>query len=77
MAVWRGGAPKRNVFLGKNFADPTIKKVKIFIYPTLKYQLKNKYLPLAKNVTKGYHSVVTHIFYHFCDMSLITSGATF
>jgi hypothetical protein len=26
--LWRGVAPKRNVFRGKNFADPTIKKVK-------------------------------------------------
>jgi hypothetical protein len=25
-----GGAPKRNAFLGKNFADPTIKKSKTF-----------------------------------------------
>jgi hypothetical protein len=26
-----GVAPKRNIFLGKNFADPTIKKVKYLI----------------------------------------------
>jgi hypothetical protein len=45
-----GGALKRNVFLGKNFADP---KVDI-VLPNLKYQLKNKYLPLAKSFTKGY-----------------------
>jgi hypothetical protein len=38
---WRGVAPKRNVFLGKNFGDPTIKKP-IFL-PNLKYQFKNKY----------------------------------
>jgi hypothetical protein len=43
----------------------------------LKYQLKNKYPPLAKNVTKGYHSVITHALYHFCDMSLITACAIF
>jgi hypothetical protein len=29
--LWRGVAPKRNVFFGKNFADPTIKKVKNLI----------------------------------------------
>jgi hypothetical protein len=27
--LWWGVAPKRNVFRGKNFADPTIKKSKI------------------------------------------------
>jgi hypothetical protein len=27
--LWRGVAPKRNVFRGNNFADPTIKKSKI------------------------------------------------
>jgi hypothetical protein len=27
--LWWGVAPKRNVFRGKNFADPTIKKTKI------------------------------------------------
>jgi hypothetical protein len=43
----------------------------------LKYQLKNKYPPLAKNFTKIYHSVVTHVLYHFCDMSLITACAIF
>jgi hypothetical protein len=55
-------APKRNVFRGENVADPTIKKSKHFIKPNLKYQLKNKYPPLAKNVTKGYQSVVTQSF---------------
>ena len=34
-------APKRNVFLGKHFSVPTIKR-SIFL-PNLKYQLKNKY----------------------------------
>jgi hypothetical protein len=67
-------APKRNVFLGKNFADPTIKKSK-YVLPNHKYQLKNKYPPLAKNFTKGYCLVVTHVLYHFCDMSLITACA--
>jgi hypothetical protein len=66
-------APKRNVFRAKYFADPTIKKSKIWL-PNLKYHLKNKYPPLAKNVTKGCHSVVTHVLYHFCDTSLITFG---
>jgi hypothetical protein len=37
--AWGGVAPKRNVFLGKNFAGPT-KEQKIL--PSLKYQLKNK-----------------------------------
>jgi hypothetical protein len=46
-----GVVPKRNVFRGKNVAEPTIKKSKK-ILPSLEYQLKNKYLPLAKNVTK-------------------------
>jgi nucleoid-associated protein YejK len=35
-----------NVFLDKNFADPKIQKIP----PNLKYQLKNKYTPLAKNI---------------------------
>jgi hypothetical protein len=64
---------------GKYFADSTIKKVKKFL-PNLKYQLKNKYPLLARNFTKGYHSVVTHVLYHFCDnsdMSLITACAIF
>jgi hypothetical protein len=34
-----GGAPKRIVFRGKIFADPTIKKSKIWL-PNLKYQFK-------------------------------------
>jgi hypothetical protein len=63
--------PKRNVFRGKNFADPNIKKPKLWL-PNFKYLLKNKYPPLAKNFTKGYHSIVTHVLYHFCDTSLIT-----
>jgi hypothetical protein len=29
--LWRGVAPKRNVFRSKNLADPTIKKVKNLI----------------------------------------------
>jgi hypothetical protein len=55
---------------------PTIKKLKKYL-PNLKYPLKNKYPPLAKKFTKGYHSVVTHVLYHFCDMSLITACAIF
>jgi hypothetical protein len=55
-------APTRNVFLGKNVADPIIKKSKI-ISANLKYQLKNKYPPLAKNFAKEYCSVVTHVLY--------------
>ena len=47
-----GGATKRNVFLGKNVANPTIKKSKYFL-ANLEYELKNKYPPLAKNFTKG------------------------
>jgi hypothetical protein len=40
-------APKRNIIRGKNFADPTIKKSKMWL-PNLKYQLRNKYPPLVK-----------------------------
>ena len=44
------------------FGDPTTKlKSKKNLLPNLKYQLKNKYPPLAKNVTKRYHSVVTNV----------------
>ena len=44
------------------FGDPTTKlKSKKNVLPNLKYQLKNKYPPLAKNVTKRYHSVVTNV----------------
>jgi hypothetical protein len=57
-------------FVAKFFADSNIKKSQIWL-PNLKYEFKNKYPPLAKNFTKGYHSV-THVLYHFCDMSLIT-----
>ena len=57
-------APKRNVFLGKNCADPTIKNK--YMYP-----------PLAKNFTTRYHSVVTHVLYHFCVTSLGTACAIF
>jgi hypothetical protein len=32
---------------------------------------------VTKNFTKGYHSVVIHVLYHFCDMSLITAYAIF
>ena len=66
-------APESIIFLDKKFVDPTIKKWKrIFTHTTW-----NVYPPLAKNFTKGYHSVVTHVLYHFCDMSLITACAIF
>jgi hypothetical protein len=39
--LWRGVAPKRNVFLGKNVA-----------LPNLKYQLKNKTHPWPKTFPK-------------------------
>jgi hypothetical protein len=55
----RRGAPNRNVFLGKNFADPTIKKSKFF-FTQPQISIKNEYPPLAKNFTKGYHSVIIH-----------------
>jgi hypothetical protein len=60
-----GVAPKRNVFLRNNFAD--------VVLPNLKYQLRNEYPPL----TKCYHLFVTHVLYHFCDMSLITACGIF
>jgi hypothetical protein len=71
-----GGGTEEKCFSLENFADPTNKKSKIWL-PNLKYQLKNKYPPLAKNFTKGNHSVVTHVLYHFCDMSLITDCEIF
>jgi hypothetical protein len=60
-----GVAPKRNVFLGKYFDDPTIKKLK---------KLKNKY-PCMNFWPKSFTKVVTHVLYtmHFCDMNLITA----
>jgi hypothetical protein len=39
----------------------------------LEYQLNNKY----QHLPKAYHSVVTHVLYHFCDMSLITAFVIF
>jgi hypothetical protein len=50
--LWQGVAPKRNVFRGKNFADPTIKKVKKIWLPNLKYQLKNNTHPWPKTSQK-------------------------
>jgi hypothetical protein len=44
-------APKRNVFLGKNFADPTIKKSK-YVLPNHKYQLKINTHPWPKTLQK-------------------------
>ena len=49
--LWWGVTPKRNVFLGTIFADPIIKKSKK-ILANLKYQLKNKNPPPAKNFKK-------------------------
>ena len=69
--------PKRDFFLGENFSWSNHQKVKKKCLPNLKYQLKNKYPSLAKNFTKGYHSVVTHVLSHFCDISLITACAIF
>jgi hypothetical protein len=54
-----------------------IQTLKSFCLPNLKYQFKKKYPPLAKNFTKEYRSVVTHVVYHFCDTSLITACAIF
>ena len=34
-------------------------------------------MPLAKKFTKGFHSVVIHVLYHFCDMCLTTACAIF
>jgi hypothetical protein len=65
--LWRAVAPKTNVFLDKNVADPTIKKSKN-ILPNLKYQLKNKYPPLAKKLTKGYHSLIAGTTEHFHEI---------
>jgi hypothetical protein len=63
-------------FLIKILLMQPLKSEKTFL-PNLKYQLKNKYPSLAKNFTKGYHSVVTHVLYHFCDRSLITACEIF
>ena len=71
-----GVASKINVLLREMFADPTIKKSTKF-FPQPQISIKNIYPPLAKNVTKEYHSVVTHFQYHFCDTSLITACAIF
>ena len=46
-------------------------------WSNLNYQLKNKYPLLVKYFTKGYHSVLTNVLYHICDVSLINVCATF
>ena len=69
-----GGYRREMFFVAKFLLTQPLKSQKL---PNLKYQLKNKYPPLAKNFTKGYHSVVTHVLYHFCDMSLITACGNF
>jgi hypothetical protein len=63
-------------FLVKILLIQPIKSPKKFLLNP-KYQLKSKYPSPAKTFTKGYHSVVTHVLYHFCDMSLITAFAIF
>jgi hypothetical protein len=62
-----GVTPKRNVFVAKNIADPTIKKWKKN-FPQPQISIKNKYPFLVQNFTKGYRSVVALVLYHFCDM---------
>jgi hypothetical protein len=54
------GGGWRNVFLGKHFANPIIKKSKTFFTQSQISIKTNKYPPppLPKNFTKGYHSVV-------------------
>jgi hypothetical protein len=75
--IYGGGWHRREMFfVAKIFLTQPLKKSKIWL-PNLKYQLKNKYPPLAKNFTKGWHSVVTYVLYHFCDMSLITDCEMF
>jgi hypothetical protein len=49
---------------GKNFVNPTIKKSKTIFYPTSKTSQKDTIQ-------------LSHILYHFCDMSLITACAIF
>ena len=76
--IYGGGWHRREMFfVAKILLTQPLKKSKILL-PNLKYQLKNKYPPLAKNFTKGCHSVVTYyVLYHFCDMSLITDCEIF
>ena len=60
-----GGWHRREMFfLVKYFSDPTIKKSKN-VLPNLKYQLENKYPPLAKNFTKGYTHPVPLLWHEF------------
>jgi hypothetical protein len=66
-----GGWHRREMFFLANIW--LIQPLKV----NLKYQLKYKYPPLAKDVTRGYYSVVTHVLYYFCDMSVITACAIF
>jgi hypothetical protein len=57
--------------------DPTIKKGRKKLFTQPQIWIKNKFPPLAKNVTKEYHSTVTRVLHHFSDMSLITACAIF
>jgi hypothetical protein len=75
--IYGGGWHRREMFfVAKILLTQPLKRSKIWL-PNLKYQLKNKYPPLAKNFTKGWHSVVTYVLYLFCDMSLITDCEIF
>jgi hypothetical protein len=58
-------------FSWENFADPTIKKSKIWL-PNLKYQFK-KIPTLGQKLYKRIPSSCHTCLYHFCDMSLITA----
>jgi hypothetical protein len=72
--IYGGGWHRREMFfVAKILLTQPLKKSKIWL-SNLKYQLKNKYPPLAKNFTKGWHSVVTYVLYHFCDMYEFDNG---
>jgi hypothetical protein len=75
--IYGGGWHRREMFFARKLLLTQPSKSQNIWLPNLKYQLKNKYPPLTKNVTKGYQSVVTHVLYHFCDMSLITACESF
>ena len=79
-SLFRGGGGGGNeyklMFLLEKILLTQPLKSQHFFLPNLRYQLENKYPPVAKNVTKGYRSVVTHVLYHFCDTSLITHALT-
>jgi hypothetical protein len=68
--VWH---QKEMFFVAKILLTQPLKSQK-FDYPTSNINLKKN---LAKNFTKGYYSVVTHVLCHFCGMSLITACEIF